>query len=51
VELADRAYDILIGENLLSNASTYLTPVLARPRIVIITDKTVSNLHLAPLRA
>ena len=51
VELADRAYDILIGENLLSNASTYLAPVLARPRIVIITDKTVSNLHLAPLRA
>ena len=51
VELADRAYDILIGENLLSNASTYLAPVLARPRIVIITDKTVSSLHLAPLRA
>ena len=51
VELADRSYDILIGENLLSNASTYLAPVLARPRIVIITDKTVSSLHLAPLRA
>ncbi len=51
VELAGRAYDILIGENLLSNASTYLAPVLARPRIVIITDKTVSSLHLAPLRA
>ena len=51
VELADRAYDIFIGENLLSNASTYLAPVLARPRIVIITDKTVSSLHLAPLRA
>ena len=51
VELADRAYDILIGENLLSNASAYLAPVLARPRIVIITDKTVSSLHLAPLRA
>ena len=51
VELADRAYDILIGENLLSNASTYLAPVLARPRIVIITDKIVSSLHLAPLRA
>ncbi len=51
VELADRAYDILIGENLLSNASTYLGPLLARPRIVIITDKNVSSLHLAPLRA
>lgn len=51
VELADRAYDILIGENLLSNASTYLAPLLARPRIVIITDKNVSSLHLAPLRA
>ncbi len=51
VELADRAYDILIGENLLSNASTYLAPLLARPRVVIITDKNVSSLHLAPLRA
>ena len=51
VELADRAYDILIGENLLSNASTYLAPILARPRIVIITDKTVASLHLAPLCA
>ena len=51
VELADRPYNILIGEDLLSNASTYLAPVLARPRIVIITDKTVSRLHLAPVRA
>ena len=50
VELPNRSYNILIGENLLSNASTSLAPVLARPRVVIITDKTVSRLHLAPVR-
>jgi 3-dehydroquinate synthase len=51
VELADRSYDIIIGENLLANAGTYLAPVLARPRVVIVSDEVVAGLHLAPLRA
>ncbi|MFP6746327.1 MAG: 3-dehydroquinate synthase [Alphaproteobacteria bacterium] len=51
VELADRSYDIIIGENLLADAGTYLAPVLARPRVVIVSDDVVAGLHLAPLRA
>ena len=51
VELADRSYDIIIGEGLLADAGRYLAPVLARPRVVIITDENVAGLHLATLRA
>ena len=51
VELADRSYDIVIGEDLLPGAGPYLAPVLARPRVVVVTDDTVGPLHLAPLQA
>ena len=50
VELADRSYDIVIGEDLLPRAGSYLAPVLARPRVVVVSDETVAALHLAPLR-
>jgi 3-dehydroquinate synthase len=51
VELASRSYDIIIGEGLLAHAGDYLAAVLTRPRVVIVTDKNVAGLHLAPLRA
>ena len=51
VELADRAYDIVIGEDLLANAGSYLAPVLARPRVVIVSDDIVAKIHLRPLQA
>ena len=35
VELADRSYDIIIGENLLADAGTELAPGMARPRRAI----------------
>jgi len=50
VDLAERSYDIIIGENLLLEAGTYLAPVLARPRVAIITDATVAALHLTHLQ-
>ncbi|MDP6688661.1 MAG: 3-dehydroquinate synthase [Alphaproteobacteria bacterium] len=50
VELAERSYDIIIGEGLLADAGTYLAPVLTRPRVVIVSDETVAGLHLPPLR-
>ncbi len=50
VELAERSYDIIIGEGLLADAGTYLAPVLKRPRVVVISDETVAGLHLAPLQ-
>lgn len=51
VELGDRAYDILIGENLLAKAGSYIGPLLNRSRTVIITDENVAPLHLDVLCA
>jgi 3-dehydroquinate synthase len=51
VELAHRSYDIIIGENLLAGAGSYLAAVLTRPRVVIVSDETVAALHLAALQA
>ncbi len=51
VALANRSYDIVIGDDLLANAGTYLAPLLTRPRVVIVSDETVAGLYLAPLRA
>jgi len=49
VDLADRRYDILIGSGLLDQAGTIITPLLAAPRVVIISDETVHGLHGAAL--
>jgi 3-dehydroquinate synthase len=49
VELGARSYDILIGRGLLANAGRHLKPVLKQPRTVVITDRTVADLHLPSL--
>ncbi|MGR3501293.1 3-dehydroquinate synthase [Pseudaestuariivita sp.] len=49
VPLPGRAYDILIARDLIADAATHLTPVLKRKRVAIVTDETVSALHLATL--
>jgi len=51
VELGARSYDIRIGPGLLAQAGALLRPVLAAPRVVVVTDETVAGLYLAPLRA
>ena len=51
VELANRSYDIIIGAGLLARAGAYLAPILARPRVVIVSDEIVAPLYLAPLQA
>lgn len=51
VELADRAYDILVGPDLISNAGAYLKPLLRRARVAIVTDETVAGFHLGALTA
>ncbi len=51
VPLGDRAYDVRIGPGLLAQAGTEIAPLLARPRVAILTDETVAGLHLDPLRA
>ncbi|MEM6627387.1 MAG: 3-dehydroquinate synthase [Pseudomonadota bacterium] len=50
VELGARGYDIVIGEGLLARVDQFLGPLLRRPRAFVVTDDTVSDLHLATLR-
>ncbi|MSO76697.1 MAG: 3-dehydroquinate synthase [Alphaproteobacteria bacterium] len=49
VELGDRRYDILVGEGLIGDVARHVAPVLKRPRVVIVTDRAVADLHLARL--
>ena len=49
VDLGERSYDILIGENLLDNAGAVITEILRQPRVIVITDSNVASLHLPAL--
>ncbi|RJE81378.1 3-dehydroquinate synthase [Paracoccus sp. JM45] len=51
VPLGDRAYDVRIGTGLINRAGVEIAPLLARPRVVIVTDENVAPLHLSPLQA
>jgi 3-dehydroquinate synthase len=51
VDLGSRAYAIHVGRGLLARASALITPVLAKPRVYIITDSLVAPLYLEPLEA
>jgi 3-dehydroquinate synthase len=51
VPLGARAYPVRIGTGLLADAGAELAPVLVRPRIAVLTDETVAELHLETLRA
>lgn len=50
VELGARGYDILIGPGLLGKIGQYLAPFVSRPRVFVVTDETVSGLHLDALK-
>ena len=45
VNLGQRSYDILIGEDILSQAAKLISPHLASPRVVIVSDETVAELY------
>ena len=51
VELGARAYDVRIGTGLLARAGAEIAPLLARPRVAVLTDENVAALHLCALRA
>ena len=51
VDLPGRAYDILIGPDLLAEAGKQIAPLLERPRVAVVSDETVAGLHLDALRA
>ena len=49
VPLDEREYNIEIGQDLLSNSSDYIFPLLWRQKVAIITDENVAALHLKTL--
>ena len=49
VPLGERAYDIVVGRDLLADAAKHIGPLLARPKVAIVTDANVERLHLGTL--
>ncbi|MEM6375302.1 MAG: 3-dehydroquinate synthase [Pseudomonadota bacterium] len=50
VALDTRAYDVRIGPGLIADAAKHIQPLLARPRVAVISDDSVASLHLPALR-
>ncbi len=46
VSLGARAYDIVIGQGILSQAGAHLSPLLASKKLCVVTDETVAKLYL-----
>ena len=51
VALGSRSYDVRIGPGLIARAGAEIAPLLARPRVVVLTEERVAALHLDSLRA
>ena len=51
VSLGERSYDVIIGPGLMARAGELISPLLPRPRVVVVSDETVAALHLETLRA
>ena len=51
VDLAGRSYDIAIGPGLIDRAGELARPLLAAPRVIIVSDETVAPLYGARLAA
>ncbi len=49
VELGSRSYDIVVGDDVLASAGEMMAPVLRRPRVIVVTDRHVADLHLETL--
>lgn len=46
VNLAERGYDILVGDRLLADAGKYISPLLKGRSVIIISDNNVAKLYL-----
>lgn len=51
VALGDRSYEVLTGPNILDNAEAEISPLLSRPRLAVVTDANVGELHLDRLKS
>ena len=45
VALGERSYDILVGPDLLADAARHLGPLIARPPVVVVTDRKPSGMQ------
>ena len=50
VDLGARSYDVRIGQGLIACAGAQIAPLLARPKVWIVTEETVAALHLTALQ-
>ncbi len=50
VPLEGRAYDVHVGPGLLGRSGALIAPLLRRPRVAVLTDETVGQMHLETLR-
>jgi 3-dehydroquinate synthase len=46
VALDARSYDIVVGDGVLATAGTLIRPLLAQPRVIVVSDETVAGLYL-----
>lgn len=51
VNLGHRSYDVRIAQGLMARTGAEVAPLLARPRVAVLTDENVAALHLDSLRA
>ncbi len=51
VPLGERAYDIIIGDGVLSGAARHIASAMTCARVAVVTDETVARLHLDILEA
>lgn len=51
VALGERSYEVRIGPGLIGAAGAHIAPLLARPRVAVVTDDRVAALHLPALTA
>jgi 3-dehydroquinate synthase len=49
VDLADRSYDILIGDGVLARAGVLMRDIVGGDRVIVVTDETVAKFHLNTL--
>ena len=49
VELGSRAYDIVVGDDVLATAGKTMAPILRSPRVIVVSDNNVAPLHLHAL--
>jgi 3-dehydroquinate synthase len=49
VDLGDRAYEIRIGYGLIREIGNHISDILRRPKVVIVADRNVADLHLDTL--